>query len=59
MPIFAYGLINDAGRVINQAQADLAKTCETKIIDHRERVRNQKRTKTAEPIKIAPHRENT
>nr|WP_315060994.1 hypothetical protein [uncultured Campylobacter sp.] len=55
MPGFAYGLLNDAGRTINQAQAGLAKTCETKTIDHREQVRSQKQAKTAILIKIAPH----
>ena len=51
-------LDNDTEPAINQSQADLAKTCETKTIDHREQVRGQKQAKTAVPIKIAPHREN-
>ena len=48
-------LDNDAGVGDKSSASRLdEKTYETKIIDHRKRVRSQKQTKTAEPLKIAP-----
>lgn len=55
MPGFAYGLINDAGRTINQAQAGLIKKhARRKFINHRKLVCRQKQTKTADIVKITP-----
>jgi len=52
-------LDNDTEPAINQAQAGLAKTYWAEITDRLKRPRSQKQTKTAVPIKIAPHLKNT